>query len=565
MGENILIINLTRMGDLIQTSPAIAGIVRQRPGARVTMLANAKFAATARFIPGVDELLTFDPHQFGSPGGTEDVDVLAMYGYLDGLAASLAARKFDRIINVSHSKASAMLALLIGAPDIRGFGATQRGERMIRDPWLIYFTSLLAFRKLNRFNLVDLYLRGAGAVQDGSLRLALDPARAPSDGFTRALAAHGVREGDLLIGIQAGASREDRRWDPRSFAAVADRLARERGAKIVLFGAPSEKKLGDEAAGAMTAPAINLIGATSLGDLVHWVKRLGLLITNDTGTMHIAAALGRPIVALFFVHARAEETGPYCQNAIVLQADIECAPCTHQTVCGHMSCLRYITPEDVYAASLMALDGREELPQDAGLFARTLVYRSAFNFHDRMIDFVPIRKIGLRKEELFAYLHRPLMIRALEAWDEPELMPVESAFHARAVDELTGRFAPAPRATLDMWTARALEGASRLDEAAAQGERLAAELARGGAAAQSTARALAELDARIAALGSTHEALAPLAMLYRRRAENLEGATQVELARSAARAYGWARRAALLFGGALGKVNEALRRAGNVT
>lgn len=562
MGENILIINLTRMGDLIQTSPAIAGIVRQRPEARVTMLANAKFAATARFIPGVDELLTFDPHQFGSPDGVDEVDVLAMYDYLDGLAAGLAARRFDRIINLSHSKASAMLALLIGAPDIRGFGATQRGERMIRDPWLIYFTSLLAFRKLNRFNLVDLYLRGSGAVQDGSLRLSLNPARAPSEGFTRALTAHGVREGDLVIGIQAGASREDRRWDPRSFAAVADRLARERGAKIVLFGAPSEKKLGDQVAGAMAAPAINLIGQTGLGELVHWVKRLDLLITNDTGTMHIAAALGRPIVALFFVHARAEETGPYCENAIVLQADIECAPCTHQTVCGHMTCLRLITPDDVAAASFMALDGTKELPKAPGLFARTLVYRSAFNFHDRMIDFVPIRYVELRKEELFAYVYRPLMIRALEAWDGPERMPVESDFHGRVVEELTGRFTPPPRSALNMWTARALEGASEMAAAAAQGERLAAALAAGEVAAQETARALADLDARIATLGATHEGLTPLAMLYRRRTENLEGATQVELARSAARAHGWLRRAALLLGGALGKVNEGLRRAG---
>ncbi len=561
MSSNILILNLTRMGDLLQNSPLILGLRQKEPDCGITMLANVKFAGITGFMKGIDELITFDMAQFGSADGSE-TDALAVYNYLDRLTADLNSRKFDTIINLSHTKVSAVLARLIGAPDVRGFLSTPRGALLVRNPWLIYFTSFLSFRKFNRFNLVDMYSKSAGVEPGENVRLNIFPDAESVETFQQALKERGISPGDLVVGIQAGASREDRRWSPKRFAAVADRLIMERGAKVVLLGAASEKRLGDEVGEAMTGPAINLIGKTDLGELTLWVKRLNLLITNDTGTMHIAAALGTPIVALFFVHARAEETGPYCEGAIVLQSDIDCAPCFHQTKCGHLSCLVYINPEDVAAACEMALDGKKTAPEDRSLFRRVRVYRSEFG-DDGGVDFRPLQRAPLNKFELFAYLYRPIFNEALPKWHSPETMETGGGIGEKAMDDLMERFWPSSEGKVEQWIERAIEGADRLRELSEKGESLAVEIIGSGVETDAKRMAgigdeLAAADYSISVLAQTHEAIGPLASVYKRRTENFEGDDPVDLARQARQAHRWLRMSAGLFADVSGRALERI-------
>ena len=299
----ILILNLTRMGDLIQTSPLVRGLKSKYPDCHITMLANVKFAGIAKFIDGIDRLDVFDVRQFGSTGAGE-VDALAVYEYLDTLVEEMRDRQFDILINLSHSRLSAMLARLIEPKDTRGFSSTACGYRLILDPWIIYFTSFLGFRRYNRFNIVDLYMKSAGVAPGDNTRLNLRPDAEAEQSVDKQMDELGIKADDLLAGIQAGSSREDRRWGAQNFAQVADRLSADLGAKIILLGADTEKELTKEVETAMTTPAINLAGSTSLGQLTQWVKRLNLLVTNDTGTMHIAAAMETPIVALFYPLSR---------------------------------------------------------------------------------------------------------------------------------------------------------------------------------------------------------------------------------------------------------------------
>lgn len=561
MGANILILNLTRMGDLIQTSPLILGLRKKEPDCKITMLANVKFSGITRFMKGIDELITFDVAQFGSDSGAE-TDALAVYNYLDKLTRKLNLRKFDTIINLSHTKVSAMLTKLIEAGDIRGFSSTPRGSLLVRNPWLIYFTAFITFRRLSRFNLVDLNSLGAGISADSNLRLNITPDNKSVESFQDHLKAKSVAPSDLLIGIQAGASREDRRWSPTSFAAVADRLVEEKGAKIVLFGAASEKKLGDQVEEAMSANAINLIGATDLEELTLWIKRVDLLITNDTGTMHVAAALERPIVALFFVHARAEETGPYCEGAIILQSDIDCAPCSHQTVCGHMSCLKYISAEDVLEACNMALDGRQTVPDDGLLFDRVKIYVSGFG-KDGLLDFRPLKREPLDKLELFAYLYRPLFSETFGKWDAPEAIGGESIGDF-AIDDLKERFKIPEDAKMEGWIGRGVEGAERMRLLAESGEKLALEIIETGAG-QDSARLtkiggkLNAIDYSISLLSGAYDVLQPLAHVYKRRAENFIGEDPVDLARQALMAHSWLKMSASLFVNICGRALESLK------
>jgi lipopolysaccharide heptosyltransferase II len=556
MGANILILNLTRMGDLIQTTPLIRGLREQDPDCTITMLANAKFAGILKFVEGIDELVTLDIHQFGSKDGADEADLLKVYDYLDGVAAGLKAKKFDQLINLSHSKLSAAMSLLLNVPDGRGILSTPRGTRIVKNPWLVYFTAFLAFRRLNRFNLVDVVVRGAGLAPGPSTRLSLTPDEAAIVETRKKMEAMGVKEGDILVGFQAGASREDRRWSPRNFAKVADALAKSMNAKIVLFGAASEKRLGDEIEAATNAPVINLLGKTSLPELVAWTKRVNLLVTNDTGTMHICAAVGTPIVALFFVHARCEETGPYCDGAVILQSDISCAPCSHQSACDHYACLEYITAEDVCAVCESVLKGEALAFENTPLFKRVKLYRSRL-LASGGVDFVPMRKDPLDKYELFAYLCEPLFTTALANWDTPERMETGAGILESAFAELNGRFSTPSPEDLGKWVRRAVEGAEKLRSIAGETVKLTAKIAGSKASRElaDTADRLGRLDEELGTLADTHEAISPLAYVYRRRLENFEGDDPASLARQASTAAQWLERISSLFIDAIKKYN----------
>jgi len=539
MGSKILVLNLTRMGDLIQTTPLIKGLREKEPDCHITLLSNVKFAGILGMVDGIDEVLIFDVRQFGSAGG-EETDALAVYKYLDTLTRDLNSRRFDMVINLSHSKLTAVMAMLTGAPDTRGFVASPEGDRLVGDPWLVYFTSFLMFRRYNRFNLVDMYMRGAGVEPGDSRRLGLIVSDKALSKARQRMEELGVKPDEIIIGIQAGASRADRRWNPKSFAAVADHLSTTRGARIALFGAASEKTLGDEVEAAMTEPAINLIGVTDLEELAGWVKLSNLLVTNDTGTMHIAAAVGTPIVGLFFVHAKCDETGPYTEGSIILEADIACAPCSHSTVCDHYSCLRYVTPEDVIAACESALDGDMAPLEKPGLFGKTKVYRSAFG-EDGGVEFEPPLKPELTAHEFFARLYRPLFIEALARWDDPQGMELADEVIHNAIDKMSFSFSLPPGHDIETWTGRALEGGSRLAGLAAESAALAEEIEKGGGRIdiKNTGERLASVDVDISVLSGVYEMTAPLVNVYRRRQENFQGADPAGLARQVAKAAEW--------------------------
>ena len=146
-----------------------------------------------RQTDGVDEVVTLNLHQFGAYSDKE-LDVLAIYDYLDELTVNLKARKFTKIINLSHSRLSAMLALLIDAPDVRGFLSNARGERLVKDPWLVYFSSFLAFRRYNRFNLVDVYLKSAGVSPGAGKEISLEPDLSSLDAVRKHMTELGIAQ-----------------------------------------------------------------------------------------------------------------------------------------------------------------------------------------------------------------------------------------------------------------------------------------------------------------------------------------------------------------------------------
>ena len=154
-----------------------------------------------------------------------------------------------------------------------------------------------------------------------------------------------------LIALLPGARWHNKRWPIEHFAELARQLAKESPtANISILGGKDDQLLGDIIAQAVPGHCLNLCGQTSLPEMIEWLRRCDLVITNDTGPMHAAAALGRPLVALFGP-TEPRRTGPYGQLENVLHLDFPCAPCLKARCHFPMpeECLRALSPAQVLA------------------------------------------------------------------------------------------------------------------------------------------------------------------------------------------------------------------------
>ena len=164
----------------------------------------------------------------------------------------------------------------------------------------------------------------------------------------------GSREKQAWIALQPGARWSNKRWPLENFRALAIRLTSQFPCvRLVVFGSTDERPWGEKILYGLPATHLNLAGQTSLGTAIEWMRHCHLLITNDTGPMHIAAALKTPVIALFGP-TDPNRTGPYGQLNNVLRTDIHCAPCL-QSRCHRkpeIECLTGLSVELVYQAAL---------------------------------------------------------------------------------------------------------------------------------------------------------------------------------------------------------------------
>jgi lipopolysaccharide heptosyltransferase II len=155
----------------------------------------------------------------------------------------------------------------------------------------------------------------------------------------------GVRRVGIVAGAEYGPAK---RWPMERFAAMANSVS-ERHAQVewVLFGAPGEKEQGAQLSAMLTAKHVNLVGQTSLTDLIECLQECHLLVTNDTGTMHLASALGVPTVSIFG-STEPILTGPCGPSNTIVRHHVPCSPCfKRECPLGHYECLMGIQPTQV--------------------------------------------------------------------------------------------------------------------------------------------------------------------------------------------------------------------------
>ena len=341
--KRILLINFGRMGDLIQSSPLISCLREQNPGVEIGYIAASGFAGVMRGIPGIDIHHPIELFKYMAP--LKEGNLLGNLRLFKGLLDKLKSYDYDVIFNLTHNRLGAVLSGLLPG-EVVGLTIDERGFSSVNSRWMRQFYNTNINRGLNQFNLVDLYRLAAGFKREGAtdnnsrLRFMVDE---ETRGWAEdELKKRGWKPGRKIIGFQAGASMEAKRWDVINFNRTAKALAGDFSAAF--FGTEVEKGLVGEAVDGVPG-AMNFAGETDIGQLAALLEKCELLVTNDTGTQHLAAAVGKPIISLTMGSALASETGPFGEGHIIVEPDIDCMPCSYKYPCLDFACHSLITPE----------------------------------------------------------------------------------------------------------------------------------------------------------------------------------------------------------------------------
>ncbi len=349
MKKQVLIINITRMGDLIQMVPLLARLEEEWPGVAIDLIVDTEFAQMASLIPGIRHVLTFDFQELMDESRVRARDVVSLYQDVVGWANPLLSVGYDRIVNLTFNRRSAFLAKFFGCSDERGMTTAQDGSFLVKNPWMQYFLDFHAYRQINRFNIVDLYaLGGSGPGKFHPLRLSVS--HEMGDWAKSFLNQSG--NPSLWIGIQVGASDPMKAWRAEYFGQLMSILARQNKVGFVLIGTKKEEPEVRRALqvfrqSGSSSPVCDAVGKTTVPQVVAVLDQCAVMVTNDTGPMHMAVSVQTPVLNVSVGHVDFWETGPFGPGHWVIQPDIVCGPCDFDKVCPHHACKDQVVVKEV--------------------------------------------------------------------------------------------------------------------------------------------------------------------------------------------------------------------------
>ncbi len=377
---NVLIINLTRFGDLLQMQPLILGLKAQ--GHNVGLLCLENFAPATALIRGLDYVAPL-------AGGTLLRNLDTSWHLALAQAEELFSHIKDnfpvqQIINTTATISARILTRRIAQDaqslasnakvSILGFGLDEHGFGVSGDMWSTFLQGASAERLNCPFNIVDMFRSVAGLSglttqhTQSPLRGLATPCLFLQESALQILQKHAPKNCAGYVAFQLGASEKRRQWAVEHFAEVGAALWQERQLCPILLGSPAEKDLAlsyEQCCNSqlISHPYINLIGKTDIPHLGAVLHQCGLLITNDTGTMHLAAGLDVPVLSIFLATAQAWDTGPYMPQACCLEPALPCHPCVFHSPCVHQKdkhdsqpCLTCISSHTVRELALYFLE-----------------------------------------------------------------------------------------------------------------------------------------------------------------------------------------------------------------
>lgn len=341
--ERVLLLRLERIGDLLMVIEAIAEARAAWPSAQIDLAVGSWNASIAALIPGVSRI-----DQVDVPWLSREGTGLTWPGLLKQ-AGAWRERRYDLVVNFEPDIRSNILAWRTGAPMRAGYW-TAGGGALLTDALAYDPESHVAANALGLIR----HCAG-GTVRPSVMRPQLVP-DASAWAAADAVLAQAPRASGF-IGLHVSGGRESKQWHLARFAEVGRLLASETGATLVLTGSPGDRAMVDQVRQALgDRPVVNAAGALDLPATAALMARLDLLVTADTGPMHLAAAVGTPIVALFGP-SDPRRYGPLAARQRVVRVQLSCSPCGQvrlppERCRGHVpDCMDGITVEAVVRAA----------------------------------------------------------------------------------------------------------------------------------------------------------------------------------------------------------------------
>ena len=333
--KNILLIKMSSLGDILHTLPFAAALRQRFPQAKITWLVHPQFAGFVPDPPVIDEIIYFDKVKFNK------MSLLDKLAYFLEMRRLLHSKKFDLAIDMQGLFKSAVLAAISGCPDRIGYCEMREGSGLV---------SKAICGSHSRDHVIERYLdvaRYLGA-EVKEITFPVPDLDKETLSVQKKLQDRGL-QGDYIVMVP-GARWKTKEWPAEHYASLAKMIIAD-GLAVVLAGGADDTAKGEKITALAGNPAqlINLIGQTSLRELAALIKGCRIYISADTGPLHFAAALKKPLIAMYGP-TKADRTGPYgSDDATVILSPAACAGCLKKE-CDDWHCMYAITPEMVYAA-----------------------------------------------------------------------------------------------------------------------------------------------------------------------------------------------------------------------
>jgi predicted lipopolysaccharide heptosyltransferase III len=339
--RNVLAIKLRYFGDVLLATPTLHALKAAYPAARLSVLVNRGTEQILRGNPDVDEIVPLDR---GS--------IVEQCGF----AWQIRRKRFDTVVDLTDGDRAAFLTWISGAAVRIGFNAEQRWTG------ICYTTVVKAEAGAHRIERDLAALTPLGVAIRGRVPQLWLTAEDEA-GVERLVSEVGIPVDRPWVVIQPAARYWFKAWPPERFAELADRLIDRFGCQVLVGGSSQEVALAETVVKRAKSRLLNIAGRSDIRTLAAVLKRSALFVGNDTGAMHIAAAVGTPVVGLFGP-SNPTEWGPRGGPAEVIYKGLDCRICFHPTCRrGEENCMKLITVDEVMAAAVRQMRNGQTIPR----------------------------------------------------------------------------------------------------------------------------------------------------------------------------------------------------------
>lgn len=334
--KRILIARTDRIGDVLLSTPVIEALRDRYPNAYIAMMVSPYAREIVQGNPYLDEVILYD----------KDAKHKSWLGSMR-FASKLKKKKFDLALILHPANRAHLVTFFAGIP--RRIGYDRKMGFLLTDR--VKHTKQFGEKHELDYNLQLLSPLGI-TPKDKKLYM---PLRPEAEIWTKSLLLReGVKEADKLLAIHPGASCPSKIWPNERFAEVADRLKEKYGFKTIIISGPKDMKRAEAVLAKMRSQALDLAGKTSLAQLASLLKRCSLFISNDSGPVHIASAIGTPVISIFGRNQKGlspKRWGPIGKKDRYLHKEVGCIECLAHNCKKEFSCLKAISVDDVLAAA----------------------------------------------------------------------------------------------------------------------------------------------------------------------------------------------------------------------